>query len=128
MKKLVVSLFIIFSFSMIHAQKFVSSYYQEAKYDHQTEQWVLTTNTVSSETVFEFSEKGSIMKRITPTATTTYTIKSVFNNKTQIEYEMVNEKGEEFILIIDTTNLNLRIISIKAADWRMTRYTLNDMK
>ncbi len=128
MKKIILFIAVIFSFSLIHAQTFISNSLYEANYDHQTEKWVSSENAFAQQTSFEFSAKGSVLKITTPKQTATYTVKSVFDNKTQYEYEIVNEKGEEFILIIDNIHYNIRFITMRGASWKMIRYNLDKVQ
>lgn len=126
MKRLLIILGVLTS-QVIYAQIFVSTN-ARSKYNWDSigEEWILEETEDDLLTFFEFNNELTLVKHTTPSMTSAYLIKSVeVNNedgRDQIEYDVVSDVGNSYMLLYDAKNENIRFIDFKSD--RMIRYEI----
>ena len=126
MKRLLALIGIISS-QLIHAQIFVSTDARTIhNWDSIGEEWILEEYEDDFLTFFEFNNELTMIKHTTPSVTSAYLIKSAeVNNedgRDQIEYDVISDIGNSYMLLYDAKNENIRFIDIKSD--RMIRFEI----
>jgi len=126
MKRLLIILGVLTS-QVIHAQIFVSTDARTIhNWDSIGEEWILEEYEDDFLTFFEFNNELTMIKHTTPSVTSAYLIKSAeVNNedgRDQIEYDVISDIGNSYMLLYDAKNENIRFIDIKSD--RMIRFEI----
>jgi hypothetical protein len=96
----------------VYAQLNVStSYRTEGVWDDEKDEWKVTWEGEDF-TFFEFNKDMSMFKHITNSVTSAYMIKksSKDEENNRIEFDVVSDVGNEYLMILDTENDNIRFI------------------
>lgn len=126
MKRLLALIGIISS-QLIYAQIYVSTDARTIhNWDSIGEEWILEEYEDDFLTFFEFNNELTMIKHTTPSVTSAYLIKSAeVNNedgRDQIEYDVISDIGNSYMLLYDAKNENIRFIDIKSD--RMIRFEI----
>jgi hypothetical protein len=126
MKRLLIILGVLTS-QVIHAQIFVSTDARTVyNWDSIGEEWILEESEDDFLTFFEFNNELTMIKHTTPSVTSAYLIKSVEvddeDGRDQIEYDVISDVGNSYMLLYDAKNENIRFIDFKSD--RMIRFEI----
>ena len=126
MKRLLIILGVL-TFQVIHAQIFVSTDARTVyNWDSIGEEWILEESEDDFLTFFEFNNELTMIKHTTPSVTSAYLIKSVEvddeDGRNQIEYDVISDVGNSYLLLYDMKNENIRFIDFKSD--RMIRFEI----
>lgn len=126
MKRLLIILGVLTS-QVIHAQIFVSTDARTVyNWDSIGEEWILEESEDDFLTFFEFNNELTMIKHTTPSVTSAYLIKSVEvddeDGRNQIEYDVISDVGNSYLLLYDMKNENIRFIDFKSD--RMIRFEI----
>ncbi len=121
--------FICFFFGIIIncvGQLYIStSHRTDAYYDESKSKYVITSEEDNS-TLFKFNSKMTMFEHTTASISSTYYIKSkkVDDGNDRIEMEVVSDVGNNYLMIIDTKNENIRFISTKNGVTRAVQHKI----
>lgn len=126
MKRLLIILGVLTT-QVIHAQIFVSTDARTIyNWDSIGEEWILEESEDDFLTFFEFNNELTMIKHTTPSVTSAYLIKSVEvddeDGRDQIEYDVISDIGNSYMLLYDAKNENIRFIDFKSD--RMIRFEI----
>lgn len=126
MKRLLIILGVLTT-QIIHAQIFVSTDARTVyNWDSIGEEWILEESEDDFLTFFEFNNELTMIKHTTPSVTSAYLIKSVEvddeDGRDQIEYDVISDIGNSYMLLYDAKNENIRFIDFKSD--RMIRFEI----
>lgn len=126
MKRLLIILGVLTT-QVIHAQIFVSTDARTVyNWDSIGEEWILEESEDDFLTFFEFNNELTMIKHTTPSMTSAYLIKSVEvddeDGRDQIEYDVISDIGNSYMLLYDAKNENIRFIDFKSD--RMIRFEI----
>lgn len=126
MKRLLIILGVLTT-QVIHAQIFVSTNARTVyNWDSIGEEWILEESEDDFLTFFEFNNELTMIKHTTPSVTSAYLIKSVEvddeDGRDQIEYDVISDIGNSYMLLYDAKNENIRFIDFKSD--RMIRFEI----
>lgn len=126
MKRLLIILGVLTS-QVIHAQIFVSTDARTVyNWDSIGEEWILEESEDDFLTFFEFNNELTMIKHTTPSVTSAYLIKSVEvddeDGRNQIEYDVISDVGNSYLLLYDMKNENIRFVDFKSD--RMIRFEI----
>jgi hypothetical protein len=126
MKRLLIILGVLTT-QVIHAQIFVSTDARTVyNWDSIGEEWILEESEDDFLTFFEFNNELTMIKHTTPSVTSAYLIKSVEvddeDGRDQIEYDVISDIGNSYMLLYDAKNENIRFIDFKSD--RMIRFEI----
>lgn len=126
MKRLLIILGVLIT-QVIHAQIFVSTDARTVyNWDSIGEEWILEESEDDFLTFFEFNNELTMIKHTTPSVTSAYLIKSVEvddeDGRDQIEYDVISDIGNSYMLLYDAKNENIRFIDFKSD--RMIRFEI----
>ena len=126
MKRLLIILGVLIT-QVIHAQIFVSTDARTVyNWDSIGEEWILEESEDDFLTFFEFNNELTMIKHTTPSITSAYLIKSVEvddeDGRDQIEYDVISDIGNSYMLLYDAKNENIRFIDFKSD--RMIRFEI----
>lgn len=126
MKRLLIILGVLTT-QVIHAQIFVSTDARTVyNWDSIGEEWILEESEDDFLTFFEFNNELTMIKHTTPSITSAYLIKSVEvddeDGRDQIEYDVISDIGNSYMLLYDAKNENIRFIDFKSD--RMIRFEI----
>lgn len=126
MKRLLIILGVLTT-QVIHAQIFVSTNARTVyNWDSIGEEWILEESEDDFLTFFEFNNELTMIKHTTPSVTSAYLIKSVEvddeDGRDRIEYDVISDIGNSYMLLYDAKNENIRFIDFKSD--RMIRFEI----
>jgi len=102
-----------------------TSHRTDAYYDESKSKYVITSEEDNS-TLFKFNSKMTMFEHTTASISSTYYIKSkkVDDGNDRIEMEVVSDVGNNYLMIIDTKNENIRFISTKNGVTRAVQHKI----
>lgn len=96
-------------------------------WDDKKKEWIFTSEDEKFASLFEFNDKGTMLKHTISEMQSTYYVKNSKPTKDKdiFEFELVSDVGNKYTMIVDYKNMSVRFIC-KASDggWYLLRYAI----
>ena len=103
----------ILSLSIFAQMSISTNLRQDATWDEENEEWIITSTNEEELTFFEFNKDFTMFKHTTATITSAYIIKSHEYDEENERYEcdIVSDVGNKYFMIIDLKGENIRFLA-----------------
>jgi hypothetical protein len=111
------------SYSQLNVSTDVKEYYD---WDNTKEEWVISSAEDPFFSFFEFNEDFTLLTHTTSDITSAYIIKSEEYDEPRDQYtfEVVSDVGNEYLLIMDKNNNNIRFIGEDESGTYLVRFRI----
>ena len=102
---------------------------QDFTWDYENEEWSLTSTDEEELTFFEFNKDFTMFKHTTASLTSAYMIKSMEEDKEREQWELdiISDIGNNYLMIIDFNNENVRFISDSESDSYLVKHVIKSV-
>lgn len=130
MKKLMLALgTVLFSIQLFAQMNISTNLREDYTWDEETEEWELISSDEEELTFFKFNKELTMFKHTTPSITSAYIINSYEYDEENDQYtfEVMSDVGNEYTMILDEKNENIRFIGESEDGTFCVRHTIKKL-